>query len=49
MYSITVTNANQVAAITQTKTANYTSDEPPSLDHIGVVCEYLCQMVEEPE
>tara|TARA_R110000851_G_scaffold200201_2_gene351339 strand:- start:597 stop:761 length:165 start_codon:yes stop_codon:yes gene_type:complete len=47
MFSITVTNINQVAAITQTQTATYTSDERASLDQVGIVCEYLVNMVLE--
>lgn len=39
MFSITLSNTE-----THTVVA-YTSDERASLDHVGIVCEYLCNMV----
>lgn len=45
MFSITLTNQNTVIGIQTAQTVTYTSDESASLDHVGIVCEYLCEMV----
>ena len=44
-YSITVTQTNQTGGVSQTNTANYTSQDKYDLDHIMIMCEALYGMV----
>ena len=44
-YSITVTQTNQTGGVSQTNTANYTSQDKSDLDHIMIMCEALYGMV----